>query len=491
MDYLDPRKEQQHRIILFVGYACIAVAIFFSTWLLVYLARGYGVQANGTVIQNGLLYVSSQPNPAKITLNGKLYKNPTNTRQLLPENTYKLELSRDGYRGWQRTFNLEGGRVLRIDYPFLFPTDLKTTSLTDYQTAPGVATQSPDRRWLLVQLPGSATAFQVYDLKSKQKVVSQINVPANILSKAAATESWQIGEWSDDNRHVVLRHIYDGNVEFILIDRVDPEQSINLNTKLASSPSELQLKDKKYDQYYLYFAANGNVQTASLDQPKPTPLIGPVLVYKSYGSKSMLFITAEGAPSGKVLLKFMDGDRTYSLRSFPAGSQYLIDLAEYDGTMYVIAGASAENKAYIYRDPLGQLDARPEQALLPTQILRVNQPNYVSFSATAQFVMIENGQQFALYDIFNKASYRYATQTPLDKPQLHAAWMDGDRLSYVTGGQLTVFDYDGNNQQLLMPAHPDYGAFFAPNYRYVYSFGLPLNGAVKFTQTSLRTPADQ
>src|SRR5665213_1663213 len=97
MDYLDPRKELEHRTILMVGYVCVAIAIVFATVILVYEAYGFGLGKNGTVIQNGLAFISSQPSPAQIYMNGVLNKARTNARLVLPANTYQIRLARPGY----------------------------------------------------------------------------------------------------------------------------------------------------------------------------------------------------------------------------------------------------------------------------------------------------------------------------------------------------------------------------------------------------------
>src|SRR5947209_17088035 len=124
-----------------------------------------------------------------------------------------------------------------------------------------------------------------------------------------------------------------------------------------------------------------------------------------------------------------NGDRTYTLRSFDASGPYLVDLTTYSGTIYMAAGASAQNKVYIYKDPLGQLQSKPQQAMVPSQVLHLNQPNYLSFSANAQYIVAENGQDFGVYDIENDNGFKYTTHQHLDAPQPHATWMDGNRLT--------------------------------------------------------------
>lgn len=493
MDYLNIQKTRRHYIILMVGYILIGVGIVLGTRLLLEAAAGYGLGKNGTVIQNGEVYFSSQPHQASIYLDGQLNPKKTNTRLLLPANVYQVKLSRAGYRDWQRVVNLNGGSVEHFDYPLLFPTKLVTKKLASYNTAPDVMTQSPDRRWLLVQEPGALTTFDVYDLNSPDKASTDISLPAGVATTATSNESWQFVDWADDNQHVLLQHNYDGKTEFILLDRSDPTQSVNLTTTLATTGSEtISLNNKKYDQYYIYDQTTGVLQTASLGAPTLVPRLDHVLAYKSYGNDIIIYVTDDGAPTGKVLVKLISGTKTTTLRSLPVGSSYLVDLTQYSGVTYVAMGTASANKIYIYRDPVGQLAAQPDHAIVPVQVLHVEQPNYLSFSNNAQFIVAENAQSFGVYDIENKVGYNYTSPAPLDTPQQHASWMDGDRLIYVSGGKLNVADYDNANRQTLQPASSNYLAAFSPNYNFVYNLAPSITtGQFDLTQTALLIPADQ
>lgn len=497
MDFLDPARQARHRIILWVGYILIAAGIVIATLVLLYQAYGFGLGKNGTVIQSGLVFLSSQPHPANIYLNNKLNSSQTNARIALPAGIYHVQLTRDGYRNWQRTIEVEGGDVQHFDYPLLIPKKLADKKIQSYVSAPPLTTQSPDRRWLLVEKPGSMTSFELFDLKSSTKLSTELNLPEGLLTKAATPgENWQLDDWAGDNKHVVLQHNFDGKSEFILIDRGDVAKSQNLNKVLSANPSKLTLLDKKYDQYYLYDAKTASLQKAKLSAPASEPVLEHVLAYQSYGSDTLLYATDSGAPAGKVLVKLKIGDNTYPERTFPAGGTYLLDLTKYSGTLYVAAGASNVDRTYIYKDPVGQLKKLPKHALVPAQVLHVTQPNFVSFSTNAQFIMAENGNQFGVYDIENEKGYNYITPQPLDAPQQHADWMDGNRLTYVTGGRLLMFDYDDTNQQIMMPAGSAYLPAFSPNFKFVYTLAPATDptapaGQINLNQTSILTPADQ
>lgn len=493
MDYLDPKKQFRHKIILIVGYVLTGIAIVIGTLVLLYQAYGFGLGKNGTVIQNGLFFFSSQPHPASIYVDGKLKSVKTNTRLSLPAGVYSIDLKRDGYRDWHRVITLDGGSVEHFDYPLLVPDKLISSRIADYVAPPGLVTQSPDHRWLLVQKPGTITGFDVYDLKNPDKSPLALTLPGGLLSKSAKTESWQFGEWAGDNRHVLLRHIYDGKSEFIMLDRTDPAKAVNLTTKLSLNATDLTLNNKKYDQYYAYNAVSHQLYKASLKAPAPAPFLEHVLSYRSYSDDTMLYTTSTDAPAGRVLVKLLTGGKTLEVRTLPAGSNYLLDLTEYSGTMYAAIGAASDNKVYIYKDPIGQLEAKPGHVPVPAQILHVTAPNYLSFSDNAQFIMTESGTEFGVYDIENKEVYHYTTQQPLDAPQSHAGWMDGDRLTYITGGKMVIFDYDNANRQTLVSANSQYEPAFSPDYKFIYTLAPASSGPPRtaLSQTSLLIPADQ
>jgi hypothetical protein len=220
-----------------------------------------------------------------------------------------------------------------------------------------------------------------------------------------------------------------------------------------------------------------------------------VLAYKTYGDNVVLYATDDGATSGRALVKVLQNNATYTLRSVGIGSTYLLDIIRYSGEWYAACGAPGDNKVYVYKDPAGALRAAPDDPLVPIQILKVTSPNHVSFSGNARFIVAEHDTEFYVYDILNDNGYRYKTGSPLDVPQDHAVWMDGFRLAYVSGGRLAVFDYDDVNEVTLMPASAQFAPFFSQDYRYVYAIAPIKNSAgsgthAELTNTALRTAAD-
>lgn len=498
MDFLDPRKQRFHMVRLIVGYILIGMAVLGATVVLLYQAHGFGLGKHGEVVQNGFVFLSSQPQGAQIYVDNKLNKGTTSSRLQLPEGSYTVKLQRDGYYPWQRTIDVIGGSVARYDYPMLIPKTLTPSPIRNYTSPPAFSTQSPDRRWLLVQQVGSVLGFDVYDLGDPTKIsnnATNFNLSSSIVSSPTAPgQAWSLLEWSTDNQHIVLTHSWTGGSEYILVDRQNPDKSVNLTKTLSLSAGEvLSLHDKKFDKYYIFSPATKTLATAAVDNPTRVAVLSGVLAYKSYGSNMILYATEAGASAGKVMTMLKDGDVTYKITEVGNGGPYLMDLAQYDGDWFVAVGASVDNKVYVFKNPQAVRKSGKVANLVPVQILRVTAPNYLAFSSNTQFVMVENGTSFAVYDVENDKGYTYASSAPLDAGQPHATWMDGDRITYVSGGKALEFDYDYINNQTLVASAPTLGPFFDRDYRYVYTLTPPTaaTGQSILTETSLLTPADR
>lgn len=488
MDFLDPKKRRRRDILNIVGYGLIAIALVFAVRILFYQASGFGIDKDGKVVQSGLVFVASSPSGAEVRINGVLDKARTDARLSLVSGNYNISYSREGYHSWQQTVDVDGGKIVRLDYATLFPKKLVTTNVKKYGGAVGLATQSPDRRWLLVQQPGSETVFDQYDLKNPKLAPTQLTVPESVITKGT-TDSWTLGEWSNDNEHVLLSHIHDGATEFIMLDRTDMTKSVNLNKLLSVNPTKISLVDKKYDRYYLFDASAQTLQTARLDSPTPEAYLSNVLEYQSYGDDVMLYASSKTTTNGKVGIVLLLGGKSYFLREVSGNTSYLLNLTQYDGKWYVAIGAKSENKVYVYKDPNVQLGSNLG-LLVPVSVLKTAQPTRLSFSSNARFIMAENASQFSVYDAEVNKAYQYDTKLPLDAPQQYANWMDGSRLMYVSGGKLVVFDFNHTNIQTLTAADPAHTPFFIPNYRSVYQVAPAAAGSQSLTSTALRTPAD-
>ena len=469
MDFLDPKKRRAYHIRLMVGYVLMAIVIGLATYLLTTAATGYGFNAKtGEVIENGLLFVNSNPSGATIYLNGQSKNTTTPARLILPGGNYSLKLSKTGYRDWSRSFTLNGQSVARYVYPFLFPTKPVITSLKTYDSMPGLVTQSPNQRWLLVEDNTASAAtptFDEYDTTTLDKTtptVASLSIPANVLTNYSASSVLTMVEWSTDNANVLLKHDYDGGSEFILFNRAHPDQSINVNTTFNLNPSQVNFYNKSADQLYIYNQTDQSLSLADVKAQKVgQPILKHVLYFKPYGKNLINYITDDNQPAGQVAAKIWDSGKTYNLNQFPAGSTYMIDAAQFQGHFYYADGSDKSDRIIIFKDPEADIKDPAIGKALPTIALDIPGATKLKFSNNAAFIGVESGQNFAVYDIETQTPYQYTLSDPLNSVM---DWMDGDRWIGDSSGQVLVMDYDGINKHAITATSMPIGAYFSSNY---------------------------
>lgn len=498
MEFLDPKAKKRHRIQLIIGYTLMGTLISIITMILVFNAYGFDVnRKTGEVIQNGLIYVDSSPDEANVAFNGVDQKSKTNNRYSLPSGNYNVTLKKDGYRTWSRDFNLSGGEVERFTYPLLIPGELKSNEVKAYSAAPGLTTESPDRRWMIIAEPGSLTNFTEYDLNSvnRNKVIPdsrQFAIPASVLTAATTgQQSLELVEWSTDNRHMLLKHTYDDKAEFIVISRDQPEASLNINTLLGVNPDKVMLKDKKFDQWFIYTAQGGILQSADAKKTVTT-LFTNVTAFKSHGDDTLLY--AQSVNDGKTQrINLQQGKDSYLIRDVSSSAPVQLDIARYDGAWYLIAGVDADQKSYIYKDPQTILNKKDGTKLTPLTVLKSNGPiTAVSFSHNTRFILTQSGQHFEIYDAEKLDTFRFDIADIFDA-NTKVSWMDGHRLMARSAGKMISFDFDGSNKQALVTANVSTPILFDRDYTVIYSFDTAKSDPAKTSlfSTSLRLDADK
>lgn len=495
MDFLDPKKRRSYHIRLIVGYILVAIVIGLGTIIIVYGANGYGINTKtGQIVQNGLLFSDSKPSGSEIYLNGRDQHATTSARLILPSGNYTLSLKKDGYRDWSRGFTLNEQSIARYIYPFLFPVKPTVTNLKTFESLPNLITQSPDHKWLLVENNASSTktvSFDQYDtttLDQTTPTVSAVSIPADVLSDYSSDSVIKEVEWSTDNSNLILRHDYTSGSEYILFNRAHPELSVNINNLFNTQPSLVSLRDKKADQLYIFNQTDQTVQLGDVGSKTLNPaFLKNVLAYKPYGKNLITYVTTSGEPVDKVAAKIWDNGQDYKLNEFSAGSQYLIDAAQFQGHFYYAAGSDTSDRINIYKDPLNQLSDPAYGKALPLIALHNPGATKLKFSDNTRFIGLENVQNFAVYDLETQTSYQYPLSDPLID---NMSWMDGHRYIGQSGDNVLVMDFDGTNKQIVTPTLLSHGAFFSREYNHLLTVATGSDGSIVLQDVDMRAGQD-
>lgn len=493
MDFLDPKKKRSRQIRLNIGHALMVILVFVATYIMVFRAYGYDIDTKtGEVIQNGLVYIDSAPDGATIKINGKTEKSSTNTRLSLVEGAYNLEISKDGYRSWQRSFNLEGGEVLRFTYPMLLPNDLNSTELQAFDSVT-FATESPNRRWILLAAKNNLQTMTLIDLEQRtneKPTSSTLTFNQSLFTQAAGDHQFKLVEWSTNNRHLLVQHNWPGGQEFVMLDREKPVESYNINKTINQNPSQVSLFDKSFDKLFIYDATIKKLARADIKTGAITDFANDVISYKSHGDDTVMLSQIDAIDKTKANIIIRHKDKNYSIRQIPLADNIPLDIARFDGKWYIVFGVSSEERSFVYRNPL-DLASNPD-AVRAIVLRNRGAPEQVAFSQNARFIMSRAGQNFSVYDAEQEKRSSYTINQPFDVG-LPPAWMDGHRLMAVSGGKVIIFDYDGINQQILVNTDPNLPPMFDRDYTELYTVNNSTvsAGKIGLFLTQLRLQGDK
>ncbi len=490
MDFLDPRKRRARRIRLLISYFVMSAAVLVGTTVLVYSAYGYSFNTkSGDITQNGLLFVDSKPSGAQIYLNGKILNQASGARLNLPNGSYNLRLAKAGYNDWQRPFVLKPHSIVRFVYPLLLPKTPVVSSLQVYGAPPGLISQSPDHHWLVVQPPpaSAALSLDIYDATALDQPKQVLGFPTGLFTNLAGGGLREV-EWSSDNRHLLVAHDTGRSSEFVLLDRISPADSVNLNDFFGVAPSQVALRDKKFNQFYLFDQTAQTIRTANLNDRSPGGvLISHALSFKSYGPDLITYATDRNEPAGKTMIKLANRGKSYNLMEVARAPVYLMDAAQFQGHWYYAIGSSAQSRLNIYKDPLNNLANQAIARAVPLLYLELASPQSVSFSTNDRFIGAQGAAGFATYDIETDSKYSYSLQLPLSGP---LSWLDGHRYVGLSQGNILVVDYDGTNPQLVGASLLNTGGYLDPGSSHLFAPTSRDGSTVELQSIDLRAGPD-
>lgn len=494
MDFLDPKKKRSRQIRLYIGHASMVILVAVTTYILVHFAYGFKIdEKTGQVIQDGLAYIDSAPDGAQLTVDGKYYDD-TNTRLSLPEGDYAIEITKDGYRPWRHDLHLEGGKVERITYPTLFPNVLNPASIKDFDKNVSFATQSPDKRWIIIGGQNNLSRFTQYDLDGRVNEIpqsSELVLDSGLLTQATGSHSIKLIEWSTDNKHLLVNHKWKSGNEFVMINRDKPVESFNLSKLLSKQPDKVTMIDKKFDKLFLYNAASKTLDKFDVESRELTNFANGIISFKPHGpDKVLLSRLSSDKKMAEIVL--LDGSKEYVIRSTPAINNIPLDIAQSNGDWYVAVSEAKAKRTYIYKNPQDLFVEHPNTKKVLTILLNNDTAvDDLSFSGNARFILSRSGQQFSVYDTEKDERFKYTIKDKLSKAT-PPAWMDGHRILAYSKGEVVVFEFDGANKQTLVSADSTLPIFFEKNYTELYSFDTSKDkNKSSLFLTQLRLPGDK
>lgn len=489
MEFIDPKLKQRRSKRLKIGYALLTLLVGLATYILVMTAKGYQIlQSDGQVVQNGIIFLDSKPVSADIFINGKKEDSKTEMRLTVPESEYEITLKAEGYKDWTKRITLEGGRVLFINYPRLLPSNLISNDLKAYSgDGNGFFTQSPDRKWILLQPDSSNSEINVID-------TSQINQPQNVTimppevfgANGGKLGKIEVVEWSSDNVHFLVKHTgVDGVINFAILNREDFSKSININKLFNIQPTKVSLIGSKIDRVYLYLADGGLLRTGDVkSKTLSDKIIDQVLDFKTINDKILMYATTKNSTNGKVSIKATDENKIIPIGEvdFDPSGVYLMDAGQFAGDWYYATGSNAQQRVLIYKNPQNFTESTKDKTPNVLLSIRSTPPIKMSFSAQKRFILVQGTDFFNTYDTDTKNLYK----TPLVNTDglSYLSWIDEFMVQYYKDGKLWLTEFDGKNTREITESKYGTVGYLSGNHERLYTLKL-VNGITVSQLTNL------
>ena len=471
MFHIDFESEQTKNLINWAKYAATALVVVIVTIALVFAARGYDIdRETGQIIQNGLVLIASQPVSADVYINGNNEDDPTSSKFSLPSGQYTFELKRDGYHDWVKRVNIEGSEVVWLQYPRLIPTEITSANYQAFKDV-NMASQTPDRKYLLVHEKGNGGQFTLLNLESSTSQPEDVILPEAVLNQTPGQPSvFEVIDWAQDNRTVVVQHTSGSVKEIIFFDVTKPEEALNLTSLYELTLTDLRFVDSANNK--LYTIVGSSLRIADVGAQTITAAL--VDHVADYEPKDGIVVVLHGEDKAKVSV--LDNNELFLFTDLAeATSKYLIATSIYDGERYLSVADNAQERVFIYENFVST--AKSGEGTLLVDTLRLANTKYLSYSPNGQFTMAQSGQDFRLYNFDIEAKRAFTAQQNISG-DAEAEWVDGYHLNLIDkDGKSYFMDYDGLNPHALADLAADLGAIYDNDTEGLFFFATNSQGS--------------
>lgn len=447
-------------------YGLMTTTVVVIVALLMLVVLGYSFnQRDGRLEQGGLLQFSSVPTGATVVLNELTLGQRTNTKATVDAGSHSVTFTRDGYRSWKKTIVVEPGQIGWLNYARLIPNKIETQSMRNFEQMSG-SLASPGRNWLLLHEFADKPSFELANLQNDTLRYTTLTLPTESYTAPAegVGHTFALDSWSMNENAVLVKHMYEDKTEWILLNRDEPQKSVNLNKAFGVSPSKVVFAGG--GDRLLFVQTDDAVRRINLgEQTLSRPLATQVQSFAMYDEKTIAYTALQADQKRVVGYANIDISQPVTLHTYENDGQPLYAVMKtYFNKRYlsIIHGQKLkiETGSKLNDNVRGDLKEYAHIDI-PTGATRL------TVSQNGRFVITELADGYGTYDLelkkFDKTTWGYpsATQRPLQWLDDYIVWSDN-------GGKARIYDFDGANQHTLMEVAEGNAVSISSNGKYFY-----------------------
>lgn len=487
-----PPSKQKQVIQRIVVYGLMSLSVVALVTLLVFVMLGYQFnKADGKIEQGGLVQFSSTPSGANVGIDSKSFGTQTSARTTMTSGSHFITMNKTGYRQWQKTVSVVPGSVLWLNYTRMIPTTLKPTTVASYGMVSD-SNVSPDRKWLAIKEDPTTATIRMENISSSTAKASVLDLPpaSYTAPSEGQTQSFAIAQWDPSSRYLLVKHTYNGaKTEWLVVDIQHAETTKNMTTLLGFDAMNVMFSNT--DNNVLYGLVGHDLRKIDLGAVTLSgPLVTNVAEFSLYQNSTIVYTTLpDPTTHARTVGYYSEGaNKPRTIRSYADDGQLPLHIAlgSYYSDSYV-AIAYGDNVEVLTGD-LPRSDASDASTLRMVTTMTV--PSGVlnlSIITNGRFVVAQTATGYAVYDLeLKKTTTTVLTGPAVTTEKLH--WLDNYMAWSDRDGTLRTVEFDGANQQAIMPVTPGFSVTLSPDGTYLYGFLKTAEGKYELQRVRMILP---
>lgn len=486
-----PRSKRTQIIRATIVYTVMTVLILIGLTIGVLYTMGYRLNtADHTIEQGGLLQIASLPSGATVTLDQRQLSGTSPQRVDARAGSHTIQMTRDGYRPWQKTVTVEPGTVHWANYARLLPiepaerTEREFTQLA--ATLPGV-----ERDVMLALEDPLVPTFQLLDISGDTATASTVTLPNAIVATLPeeSNGTYHMTQWDAPERRVLVEYRAGVERQWLVIDTRSADSSLNVSSLLEGAEPVRSIMFDARDNRSIYVLTGNvlrrlNTDTRALSAPIADRVdtiwqsIDGVVTYTAVrddeGRRAIGYVTP-GAATGRIVDQIEAGPR----------ERVMLIVGDYLNRRY--AAIQHGSDIDIRGIDLGSSDSdAPVRSERVATMQLPEPPRELTFSPNDRFVYMQYGATFATYDLeLGKPS---TTTVQGDEPvRQPMGWLDNFHVYSDRGDRLRWYEFDGENAQNITAIASGFAPKITNNNRFLYVIQPgDTNGSYRLVRVSLR-----
>jgi len=478
------RPTKKRRIIKRVTvYSIMTSSVILLVAFLVFIIMGYRIDTdNGKIEQTALVQFASVPSNADVLVDGKKISAQTPTKTTLLEGKHTFLIKKPGYTSWTKTITVKSGTLTWLNYVQLIPLEYSATVQQTY-TSLYNSLPAPDNKHIALQYEKDVPSFGIVDVTSEKVSSTDIVVDSSNYTdgvKSGVVHSFELVDWDQDGRYILVKHIYDNKKEWLVLDIKNTQTIKNITKSTSTDFDRLEFSGTSGNIFYGLYKGNISKLDISSDQPVSKALISSVQSFELYKTDVITYLGTiqNGDKIDRVVGLYREGDaEPHILRTIDSANTKTLNVAtaRYFDEDYV--AISEGNKVTVLHGSYPSSGSQDSSSLEFQKLFTTaSAVTRLTMSPTGDYVLAQYGGTLTSYEVEHERLNQFKVSDNANISYLR--WLNPDHLYTAFDGKLQMLEFDGYNRVSINTSLPNQAVLLTPTGRYIYSIDKTEKGYV-------------